>query len=99
MVRDGRIDSSLRAAIEHGEPRRLLNDPAADGWDIPESPEELEECCRDTMNRLNKAECPVEATRLLERLHQLRRALRSIDLPASPHHRNGDGRSAVGAGS
>jgi hypothetical protein len=100
MMRDGRIDAGLRAAIEHGEPRRLLADPvAADEFDIPDSPEELEECCRDTMDRLNKAECPAEATRLLERLHLLRRAMRSVDFPAPPHYRNGDGRPAVGAGS
>jgi hypothetical protein len=100
MVRDGRIDAGVRAALEHGEPRRLLAEPvAADDMDIPDSPEELEECCRVTMDRLNRAECPVEATRLLEHLHQLRRALRSIDLPTPPHHRNGDGRTVVGAGS
>jgi hypothetical protein len=97
LVRDGRIDAGLRAAIEHGEPRRLLLE-SADEEDIPDSPEELEECCRVALDRLNRTECPDEAARLLERLHQLRRALRTVDLPG-PHHRNGDGRTVVGAGS
>jgi hypothetical protein len=98
MVRDGKIDPGLRAAIEHGEPRRLLVD-LVDEPEIPDSPEELEECCRVALERLNRTECPDEAAKLLERLHQLRRALRSVDLPAPPHHRNGDGRAVAGAGS
>ena len=86
-----RLDSDVAAAIHNGEARRLAEVRALeDDEDLPDTLDELEACCRDSLDRLNRADSPADAARLLDRLHLLRRALRSLD---------GDGRSVVGAGS
>ena len=62
-------------------PRRRITDWVVPEANIPNSLEALEESCRLCLDRLNRAECPEEAARLLARLHHLRRALRDLDLP------------------
>ena len=88
-------------AVAGAHPRRRITDwvvqPEAA---VPQSLEVLEEACEACLERLNKADNPEEAARLLARLHHLRRAIRNLDLPPAEATDvvEGDGRT-VGAGS
>jgi hypothetical protein len=83
--------------VEGSHPRRGSADRPAVEDDLPLSAGALEEACNETLTRLNQADSTEEATRLLERLHRLRRALRELELTPMPPLSNG--RPVAGAGS
>lgn len=87
-------------AVTGSHPRRRLTDWVVTDNHLPQSLEALEAACDFCLDRLNKAECPEEAARLLARLHHLRRALRDLDLPpAEATDSTEDNGRIVGAGS
>jgi hypothetical protein len=102
MVRNGNVHPDVVAAVEAGDPRRLLGRSAIeDEADVPDTLEDLEESCRETLVRINQAESTEDATRLLDRLHRLRRALRTLDAPINlaVNRHSTDKRPVAGAGS
>jgi hypothetical protein len=76
----GRADVGHLTGSANGRPHAIVdNDSLIDEAEEPELLEELEEYYRESLDRLNRAECPEVASRLLERLHQLRTTIRVLE--------------------
>lgn len=81
-VHNGWSGPDVIPAVAGSHPRRRITDwVVPPDTSVPQSLEVLEAACDACLDRLNRAECPEEAARLLARLHHLRRALRDLDLP------------------
>jgi HlyD family secretion protein len=103
-IRQGQINPDLYAPLENGGRSRKAAELSEVGNEIdaPDFLDELEDLYRDSLDRLHRAECPKEASRLLEQLQQLRAMIRALDVSNTPPlkpQRNGDGHSVIGAGS
>lgn len=80
IFRNGHVDSGHLAGVANGRRHGLVEKGAiTNELETPDLVDELEEFYRDSLDRLNRAECPEEAARLLERLHQLRSTIRVLD--------------------
>jgi HlyD family secretion protein len=102
MITKGQVHPAVAAAVEAGDAHRPSAVATLDGdATMPDTLDELEESCRETLERLNRAESTEDATKLLDRLHRIRRALRALDAPINQigTHRNMDTRPVAGAGS
>ena len=100
-IHNGWAGPEVVPAVAGSHPRRRITDwvvpPQAA---VPQSLQVLEEACDACLDRLNKADSPEEAARLLARLHHLRRAIRDLDLPPAEDVGSvEDGGRIVGAGS
>lgn len=81
-VHNGWAGPDVVPAVAGSHPRRRITDwVVPPDSTVPRSLETLEAAVQTCLERLNRAECPEEAARILARLHHLRRALRDLDLP------------------
>jgi hypothetical protein len=79
MMQD-RADVGHLNGSANGRPHALVdNGSMNEEFEEPDLLEQLEESYRDSLERLNRAECPELAARLLERLHQLRTTIRVLE--------------------
>ena len=97
----GQIDSEQYAPLENGRARKPVELSGIENQlDAPDFLDELEELYRDSLDRLQRVECPKEASRLLEQLHQLRSMIRALDVSTTPPlkpQRNSDSHPVMGA--
>jgi predicted nucleic acid-binding Zn-ribbon protein len=101
LIQKGQIETEMLVGVTGGQQHALTNDSCAKNeFDAPELLDELEEFYRDSLDRLNRAECPEEAAKLLERLHHLRSTIRILEpseASALSDHRSEGNRAVMGA--